>query len=53
MAAEGFDWLTSPQTQIRWGEDYIQARYGTPVSGLGLLAGTQALRADASRCSWG
>ena len=30
MAAEGSDWLTNPQTQIRWGEDYIQARYGTP-----------------------
>ena len=23
-------WLTNPQTQIRWGEDYIQGRYGTP-----------------------
>ena len=30
MAAEGSDWLTNPQTQIRWGEDYIQSRYGTP-----------------------
>ena len=30
MAAEGSDWLTNPQTQIRWGEDYIQTRYGTP-----------------------
>ena len=30
MAAEGSDWLTNPQTQIRWGEDYIQGRYGTP-----------------------
>jgi hypothetical protein len=30
MAAEGSDWLTDPQTQIRWGEDYIQSRYGTP-----------------------
>ena len=29
MAAEGSDWLTNPQTQIRWGEDYIQSRYGT------------------------
>ena len=29
MAAEGSDWLTNPQTQIRWGEDYIQGRYGT------------------------
>ena len=30
MAAGGPDWLTSPQTQIRWGEDYIQGQYGTP-----------------------
>jgi hypothetical protein len=30
MAAEGSDWLTSSQTQIRWGEDDIQSRYGTP-----------------------
>jgi hypothetical protein len=30
MAAKGSDWLTNPQTQIRWGEDYIQSRYGTP-----------------------
>jgi hypothetical protein len=30
MAAEGSDWLTNPQTHIRWGEDYIQSRYGTP-----------------------
>jgi len=30
MAAEGSDWLTNPQTQIRWGEDYIRSRYGTP-----------------------
>ncbi len=30
MAAEGSDWLTNPRTQIRWGEDYIQSRFGTP-----------------------
>jgi FAD linked oxidases, C-terminal domain len=30
MAAEGSDWLTNPQTQIRWGEDYIQSKYGSP-----------------------
>jgi hypothetical protein len=30
MAAEGSDWLTNPQTQIRWGEDYVQSRYGRP-----------------------
>ena len=28
MAAEGSDWLTNPQTQIRWGEDYIKAGTG-------------------------
>jgi len=37
MAAEGADWLTNPRTQIRWGGDCIQGRYGTPVPGLGLL----------------
>ena len=51
MAAEGSDWRTSPQTQIRWGEDYIQSRYGTPLPGLDLLAGPQVLRAAASRCA--
>jgi hypothetical protein len=30
MAAAGPDWLTNPQTQIRWGENYIQGQYGTP-----------------------
>jgi hypothetical protein len=30
MAAAGPGWLTSPQTQIRWGEDYIEDQYGTP-----------------------
>ena len=30
MAAEGSDWLTNPQTQIRWREDYIQGKYDSP-----------------------
>ncbi|MDQ2815440.1 MAG: hypothetical protein M3Z75_27235 [Actinomycetota bacterium] len=30
MASAGSDWLTDPQTQIRWGEDYIQSAYGSP-----------------------
>jgi hypothetical protein len=30
MTAAGPDWQTSPRTQIRWGEDYIEGRYGTP-----------------------
>ena len=53
MAAEGSDWLTNPQTQIRWGEDYIPEPVRHPVPGLGLRAGPQVLRAAASRCSWG
>ena len=35
MATEGEDWLTNPETQIRWGVKYISARYG---SGCGALA---------------
>jgi hypothetical protein len=30
MAAAGSDYLTSPFTQIRWGEDYIAGRYSSP-----------------------
>jgi hypothetical protein len=30
MAAFGADWRTNPATQIRWGLDYVHARYGTP-----------------------
>jgi hypothetical protein len=30
MAAAGKDWKTNPETQIRWGLDYIKARYGGP-----------------------
>ena len=52
MAAEGFDWITNPQTQIRWGEDYIQSRYGTPCQAWACWQ-AQVLRAAASRCSWG
>jgi hypothetical protein len=32
MASAGADYLTSSVTQIRWGLDYIQARYGTPCN---------------------
>lgn len=32
MAAAGRDWKTNPATQIKWGLDYIQDRYGTPSS---------------------
>lgn len=30
MATEGADWQTNAYTQIRWGENYIWQRYGTP-----------------------
>ena len=32
MASVGSDWATNPVTQIKWGLDYISARYGTPCS---------------------
>jgi phage-related protein len=31
MASAGSDWRTSGRTQIRWGEDYIKGRYGSPA----------------------
>jgi resuscitation-promoting factor RpfB len=34
MASAGRDWRTNPATQIRWGIDYIDGRYGTPCSAL-------------------
>lgn len=34
MAAEGDDWKTNPETQIRWGAKYIEARYSTPCGAL-------------------
>ncbi|MEV0286757.1 MULTISPECIES: hypothetical protein [unclassified Kribbella] len=32
MAAYGSDWRTNPITQIKWGLDYIDNRYGSPCS---------------------
>ena len=32
MATAGADWATNPETQIRWGLGYIDARYGTPCA---------------------
>ena len=32
MAAYGKDWRTNPVTQIKWGLDYIEDRYGSPCS---------------------
>ncbi|NYI08032.1 aggregation-promoting factor C-terminal-like domain-containing protein [Allostreptomyces psammosilenae] len=30
MASHGADWQTNPETQIRWGLDYMNGRYGSP-----------------------
>ena len=30
LESAGSDWRTNPVTQIRWGLDYIQGRYGSP-----------------------
>ncbi|MGI4895280.1 MAG: hypothetical protein ACRYF3_09225 [Janthinobacterium lividum] len=32
MASVGADWRTNPVTQITWGLNYIENRYGTPCS---------------------
>ncbi len=32
MASAGEDWATNPETQIRWGLGYIDARYGSPCA---------------------
>jgi len=34
MASFGDDWKTSAATQIKWGTDYIDRRYGAPCSAL-------------------
>lgn len=34
MESIGLDWRTNPVTQIRWGLNYIDARYGTPCKAL-------------------
>jgi hypothetical protein len=30
MASAGSDWRTNPQTQIKWGLNYMNSRYGSP-----------------------
>jgi len=35
MATFGSDWRTNPATQIRWGLDYVDQRYGTPCQAWG------------------
>lgn len=34
MASAGKDWKTNPATQIKWGLDYIEARYKNPCGAL-------------------
>ncbi|WP_330304243.1 MULTISPECIES: transglycosylase SLT domain-containing protein [unclassified Streptomyces] len=31
MASAGADWKTNPKTQIKWGLDYMNSRYGSPT----------------------
>ncbi|MGV9253995.1 aggregation-promoting factor C-terminal-like domain-containing protein [Streptomyces sp. NPDC003697] len=31
MASAGSDWKTNPTTQIKWGLNYMNSRYGSPV----------------------
>ncbi|MEV0317815.1 transglycosylase SLT domain-containing protein [Streptomyces sp. NPDC050659] len=31
MASAGADWKTNPETQIKWGLDYMNDRYGSPA----------------------
>ncbi|WP_329547935.1 lytic transglycosylase domain-containing protein [Streptomyces sp. NBC_01356] len=31
MASAGSDWKTNPETQIKWGLNYMNDRYGSPV----------------------
>ncbi|MES4887547.1 transglycosylase SLT domain-containing protein [Streptomyces sp. NPDC096012] len=31
MASAGADWKTNPATQIKWGLDYMNSRYGSPT----------------------
>lgn len=32
MASAGSDWKTNPATQIKWGLDYMNSRYGSPAA---------------------
>ena len=34
MASAGADWKTNPETQIRWGLDYIKQSYGSPCGAM-------------------
>jgi hypothetical protein len=35
MASAGSDWKTNPATQIKWGLDYMNSRYGSPAEAWG------------------
>ncbi|MGW3983406.1 aggregation-promoting factor C-terminal-like domain-containing protein [Streptomyces mirabilis] len=32
MSAAGADWKSNPATQIKWGLDYMNSRYGSPAA---------------------
>jgi hypothetical protein len=32
MASAGADWKTNPATQIKWGLNYMNSRYGSPAA---------------------
>ncbi|MER6981069.1 transglycosylase SLT domain-containing protein [Streptomyces carpinensis] len=32
MSSAGTDWKTNPETQIKWGLDYMNSRYGSPAA---------------------
>ncbi|MGW2281585.1 aggregation-promoting factor C-terminal-like domain-containing protein [Streptomyces sp. NPDC001770] len=32
MSSAGSDWKTNPATQIKWGLDYMNSRYGSPCA---------------------
>ena len=34
MAEMGADWVTNPETQVRWGISYIKSRYGAPCGAM-------------------
>jgi hypothetical protein len=34
MAEMGSDWVTNPETQVRWGVSYIKSRYGAPCGAM-------------------
>lgn len=34
MAEMGADWITNPETQVRWGVNYIKNRYGAPCGAM-------------------